>query len=224
MKEYVDVDERTVSELCVPIKFKERILGVINAESTKKGAFTEDDERLLITLAGQIATALEQIRKKRQAERKWLDSCSSNDLIYALAQITTHIEKAFSIDDIIRNLGEELSKIDLTCIMAVYDRSEPVYGQLHVPGPEIAGDDRTGSWVSTCSIHVFSRSIKTENILYPTALPNVEDEIQMLFARTRGRDISGTLRKIGIGPETEPVRLPLIFENLLGIYGSGERD
>ena len=110
VKEYLDVDDRTISELCVPIKFKERILGVINAESTKKDAFTEDDERLLITLAGQIATALEQIRKA-QAERKWLDQLAhSNDLIYALAQITTHIEKAFSIDDIIQNLGAELQQ------------------------------------------------------------------------------------------------------------------
>jgi GAF domain-containing protein len=77
-QEYLDVDDRTISELCVPIKFKERILGVINAESTKKGAFTEEDERLLTTLAGQIATALEQLRKT-QAERKWLDQLANYD-------------------------------------------------------------------------------------------------------------------------------------------------
>src|SRR4030095_10786927 len=105
VKEYLDVDDRTVSELCVPIKFKEQILGVINAESTKRDAFTSDDERLLITLAGQIATSMEQIRKA-QAERKWLDQLArSNDLIYALAQITTHIEKAFDTGDI--KIGRE---------------------------------------------------------------------------------------------------------------------
>ncbi len=122
IEEYVEIDDRTVSELCVPIKFKEQILGVINVESTKRDAFNEDDERLLITLAGQIATAMEQIRKA-QAERKWLDQLAhSNELIYALAQITTHIEKAFDADDIIQNLGIELGKIDLTCIMAIYDK------------------------------------------------------------------------------------------------------
>jgi putative methionine-R-sulfoxide reductase with GAF domain len=66
VKDYFDVDERTISELCVPIKFKDQILGVINAESTKRDAFTEEDERLLITLAGQIATAMEQIRRAQQ--------------------------------------------------------------------------------------------------------------------------------------------------------------
>ena len=55
--DYFDVDQRTVSELCVPIKFKDQILGVINAESTWRDAFSEDDERLLVILAGQIATA-----------------------------------------------------------------------------------------------------------------------------------------------------------------------
>ena len=226
MKEYLDVDDRTISELCVPIKFKERILGVINAESTKKNAFTEDDERLLITLAGQIATALEQIRKA-QAERKWLDQLAhSNELIYALAQITTHIEKAFSIDDIIRNLGAELSKIDLTCIMAVYDKER---GQFTVNytsmAPQFLEIVENGLGYPLIK-YTFSRDrLKLENILYPTALPTVEDEIQMLFARTRRQGISEILKQIGVDNGKEPLRLPLIFEeNLLGIlwiWGKG---
>jgi diguanylate cyclase (GGDEF)-like protein len=219
MKEYVDVDERTVSELCVPIKFRERILGVINAESTRTAAFTADDERLLITLAGQIATALEQIRRAA-AERKWLDQLAhSNDLIYALAQITTHIEKAFSIDDIIRNLGEELRKIDLTCIMAVYDRERGLFTVNYTSMDPKLLETVEQSLGYPLVRYTFARDrLKLDNILYPTALPSVEDEIQMLFARTRKRNISETLRKIGVGTETEPVRLPLIFEeNLLGI-------
>ena len=219
-KEYLDVDDRTISELCVPIKFKERILGVINAESTKKNAFTEDDERLLITLAGQIATALEQIRKA-QAERKWLDQLAhSNDLIYALAQITTHIEKAFSIDDIIRNLGAELSKIDLTCIMAVYDKEQGQFTINYTSMPahflEIVEKGLRYPLIK----YIFSRDrLKLENFLYPTALTNVEDEIQMLFAHTRRQGVSEILKQIGVDASTEPLRLPLTFEeNLLGIF------
>jgi diguanylate cyclase (GGDEF)-like protein len=226
VKEYFDVDDRTISELCVPIKFKERILGVINAESTKKDAFTEDDERLLITLAGQIATALEQIRKA-QAERKWLDQLAhSNELIYALAQITTHIEKAFSIDDIIRNLGAELSKIDLTCIMAVYDKER---GQFTVNytsmAPRFLDVVETGLGYPLIK-YTFSRDrLKLDNILYPTTLFNVEEEIQILFAHARRKNISEILKQIGVDSQTEPLRLPLVFEeNLLGIlwiWGKG---
>ncbi|HET6824159.1 MAG TPA: diguanylate cyclase, partial [Anaerolineales bacterium] len=67
--------------------------------------------------------------------------------------------------------------------------------------------------------------LKLENILYPTALSNIEDEIEMLFSDTRRQGISLILKEIGVEPGTEPLRLPLIFEeNLLGIlwiWGKG---
>ena len=219
VKEYFDIDNRTMSELCVPIKFKERILGVINAESTKKDAFTVDDERLLITLAGQIATALEQIRKA-QAERKWLDQLAhSNDLIYALAQITTHIEKAFSIDDIIRNLGAELSQIDLTCIMAVYDSERALftvkYTSLDSKSLEVV---ENGLGYPLLGYHFSSNKLSNGNLLYPTALSSPVDEVQLLFSRLSREAVLKLLEEIDIGPGIEPLRLPLTFEeNLLGV-------
>jgi diguanylate cyclase (GGDEF)-like protein len=67
--------------------------------------------------------------------------------------------------------------------------------------------------------YTFSRDrLKAENMLYPTALSNPEDEIEMLFAHAGKPGISKMLKKIDIEPGTEPLRLPLIFEeNLLGI-------
>ena len=224
--EYVEIDERTISELCVPIKFKEHILGAINAESTKRDAFTEEDERLLITLAGQIATAMEQIRKA-QAERKWLDQLAhSNDLIYALAQITTHIEKAFDSDDIIQNLGKELSKIDLTCIMAVYDKERDFFTVNYTSlEPKFLETVENGLGYPLIKYTFPSDALNPENILYPTVLANPAVEIEMLFANTRWEGILAILQTLGVGPETAPLRLPLVFEdNLLGImwiWGKG---
>ena len=81
---YVDIEQSTVSELCVPIKHKDRILGVINAESARAEAFSLEDEQLLGTLAGQLATAIEQLRATA-AEHRWLAQLShSNELISAL--------------------------------------------------------------------------------------------------------------------------------------------
>jgi len=224
--EYLDVDDSTNSELCVPIKFKERVLGVINAESTKLDAFTEDDERLLVTLAGQIAIAMEQLRKA-QAERKWLDQLAhSNDLIYALAQITTHIEKAFNIDDIIQNLGRELSKIDLTCILAVYDKERDLftinYTSMEPKFLEVVEDGLGYPLIK----YTFSRDqLNSKDLFHPAVLSNPEDEIQMLFASTRRQGVLEILHEIGVDPETEPLRLPLVSEeNLLGIlwiWGKG---
>jgi diguanylate cyclase (GGDEF)-like protein len=204
----------------VPIKFKERILGVINAESGKRDAFTEDDERLLVTLAGQIATAMEQIRRA-QAERKWLDQLAhSNELIYALAQITTHIEKAFSIDEIIQNLGRELRKIDLTCVMAVYDQESDLF-TVHYTSMEPRFLEIVENGLGFPLIkYAFSREkLNAQDIFHPAVLSKPEDEIQMLFTRTRRAGVVEILREIGVGSETEPLRLPLVFEEkLLGMF------
>jgi PAS domain S-box-containing protein len=59
---YFEVDGLTRSELCVPLKTSERVIGVINAESTQLNAFDDSDERLLTILAGQLASTIERLR------------------------------------------------------------------------------------------------------------------------------------------------------------------
>lgn len=230
---YLDMDDRTISELCVPIKIKERVLGVINAESTKRNAFTVDDERLLTTLAGQLATAIEQTRKT-QAERKWLDQLAhSNDLIYAIAQITTHIERALTIDDIIQTLGQELRNIGLTCIMALHNPERALFHINYTSlEPHLLEIIETGLGYPLIN-HTFSRdrlvqALGARDILQPAAIPNPADEIQILFTETERPGVLRILGEIGVTPEMEPLRLSLVFEeNLLGIlwvWGGGIRN
>ena len=60
--QYLDYGTGSRSELCVPMKIGERVIGVANAESKKLNHFTEKDERLLLTLAGQLASGIERLR------------------------------------------------------------------------------------------------------------------------------------------------------------------
>lgn len=57
---YVAINPDTLSEMCVPLRVNERVIGVIEAESDQPQAFTENDERLLSTIAGQLALAIEK--------------------------------------------------------------------------------------------------------------------------------------------------------------------
>jgi signal transduction histidine kinase/ActR/RegA family two-component response regulator len=57
--DYFQATSDTLSELCVPILLGDRVIGVLNAESNRLDFFTEDDERLLVTIAGQAAMAIE---------------------------------------------------------------------------------------------------------------------------------------------------------------------
>lgn len=66
---YLGLSPGMHSELCVPIKIGERVIGVINAESRHLDAFSAADERLMTTFAGQLATAIEKIRLFDQVQQ-----------------------------------------------------------------------------------------------------------------------------------------------------------
>ena len=230
VESYLNVDKRTISELCVPIKLRERVLGVINTESIKRNAFTVDDERLLVTLAGQLATAIEQLRKA-QNERKMLDKLThSNDLIYSIAQITTQIEKALTMDEIIQTLGNELRNIGLTCIMAIHDVNQSLftinYTSLEPSFLEIVETGLGYPLIQyTFSRDKLNRALGAKEILQPTTISNPEVEIEILFDNAENLGIVRILQEIGVTPETEPLRLPLVFEEnlwgILWIWGEG---
>ena len=59
---YLDAYSEARSELCVPMCIGERVIGVINMESDTLNAFSEDNERLLVTIASQLAIATERFR------------------------------------------------------------------------------------------------------------------------------------------------------------------
>lgn len=59
---YVSIKSDVRSELAVPMLIRGKVIGVINVDSTRKGAFTEDDERLLTAVAEQSAKVIETAR------------------------------------------------------------------------------------------------------------------------------------------------------------------
>ncbi|GAB4538130.1 MAG: hypothetical protein Kow0063_25650 [Anaerolineae bacterium] len=59
---YVQASADTRSELCVPLTVDSRVIGVLNVESPRVDAFTRDDQRLLSTLASNLAVFIERAR------------------------------------------------------------------------------------------------------------------------------------------------------------------
>ncbi|MDX1435745.1 MAG: GAF domain-containing protein, partial [Anaerolineales bacterium] len=100
---YLDIDPNTVSELCVPIKVGHRVIGVINAESRLRAAFTEDDERLLTTLAGQLGPAIQRTRLLESERVRWQEA---EVLRHATAGITSSLELSNVLDRILEFLDQ----------------------------------------------------------------------------------------------------------------------
>ena len=67
---YVMANPETKSELAVPLIYKDKVIGVLDLEHTRRGFFTEDHKRTLTTLAAQIAIALENARLYEQIARQ----------------------------------------------------------------------------------------------------------------------------------------------------------
>jgi phosphoserine phosphatase RsbU/P len=59
---YIKANPETRSELCVPLIYKDEVIGVLDLEHTRRGYFTEDHVRTVSTLAAQIAIAIENAR------------------------------------------------------------------------------------------------------------------------------------------------------------------
>ncbi|MEW6703058.1 MAG: PAS domain S-box protein [Bacteroidota bacterium] len=57
---YYPIHEDIRSELCVPLRAGDRIIGVLNVETTKLNAYTESDQRVLETISSQMALAIQQ--------------------------------------------------------------------------------------------------------------------------------------------------------------------
>jgi sigma-B regulation protein RsbU (phosphoserine phosphatase) len=85
---YISVNPETKSELAVPLIYKEKVIGVLDLEHTRRGYFTEDHKRTLTTLAAQIAIAIENARLyeeiARQEQRLERDLALARELQFRL--------------------------------------------------------------------------------------------------------------------------------------------
>src|SRR5581483_6728667 len=216
IEKYLNVDSRTRSELCVPLKAKEHILGVINAESREANAFSANDENLMDILAGQLATALEYLRS-REAERHWMATLAhSNELISALSHVTTQVERAFNPSDVIRIVEEEFQKMGLASLLSSYQTET---GQMLIQfGALISNrDGKTGS--SAFVYQVQAEKMETlfgiENILSPMVLPAPLKTMETILQGLPQNVVAEILSEKDVTADTEIIHLPLLFEDRL---------
>jgi phosphoserine phosphatase RsbU/P len=67
---YIESNPETRSELVVPLIYKDKVIGVLDLEHTKRGFFTDDHRRTMMTLAAQVAIAIENARLYEEIARQ----------------------------------------------------------------------------------------------------------------------------------------------------------
>jgi GAF domain-containing protein len=113
---YLNYDRSTLSELCVAMKIGDRVIGVINTESREADHFTEDDERLLVTLAGQLATGIERLRNGAAEQRRAKQLAVLNELTAQMSGVLDR-ERLFKVvaESLNRRMGyfsTDISRVD----------------------------------------------------------------------------------------------------------------
>ncbi len=63
---YIQGNPETRSELAVPLVYKDKVIGVLDLEHTRRGFFTDDHKRTVTTLAAQVAIAIENAQLYEQ--------------------------------------------------------------------------------------------------------------------------------------------------------------
>lgn len=91
----------TASELAVPLVIGDEVLGVLDVQSDRLNAFSDEDVNIQATLAAQVATALQNARSfsraQRQAEREAM-----------LNAISQKIQSATSVEAVLQIAAREL--------------------------------------------------------------------------------------------------------------------
>ncbi|MGA7358100.1 MAG: GAF domain-containing protein [Candidatus Sulfotelmatobacter sp.] len=67
---YIEGNPETRSELVVPLIYKDKVIGVLDLEHTRRGFFTDDHRRTMMTLAAQVAIAIENARLYEEIARQ----------------------------------------------------------------------------------------------------------------------------------------------------------
>jgi GAF domain-containing protein/HAMP domain-containing protein len=91
------------SEIAIPIKIREEVIGVLSIQSTARGSWSLDEIDVATAVANRVAIALENARllsesQKRAAKEK------------AISEITSKISSTANMEDILQTAAEELGK------------------------------------------------------------------------------------------------------------------
>ncbi len=93
------------SELCVPLKVSERLIGVLDVQSTQPHAFSKEDERLVTTVAGQLAVTIENARLHHETQRRLREMTALFNFAHHLS---THLHMEALLQTVVTSIREVL--------------------------------------------------------------------------------------------------------------------
>ncbi len=166
---YIEIATGVQSELCVPIRVHDRVIGVLNVESKKQDAFDDGDERFLTIIAGGLGSALERTRLFAAEQRRVRE-------LEIINQLSASLRKAQSLDEMLTVLLEQALDLIRSPHGSIwlYDHSFDVLVQRVARGAETTLDITTLKPWDGMIGRVFARGEKYLSYDLTTGSPPLE--------------------------------------------------
>jgi PAS domain S-box-containing protein len=137
------------SEIAIPLKIGDRVIGVIDVQSAEKNAFSSDDERLLSAFAERAALALVNAQLFAETQQQTLEMATLNDQLQVLNitleervrqrtyemqvlhELSQEISYTLDYEELFRRMLSHLHRIvnyDVAVCLLVLDK-HPIYYQ-----------------------------------------------------------------------------------------------
>lgn len=163
-----EIEKTDISWLGVPIKFKDRVLGLIALESAKPYAFDQKHLNLLETLSSNIGIAIENTRLYEAEQQRASE-------LTILNSIADSIVKTLDISSLIRIIGDkilEIFKCESTLIMLLDEKTN----LIHVP---YEYDGAEGGYIENVEPFPLGTGVSSKviNSGEPLLLSTLEEEI-----------------------------------------------
>ena len=101
---YLPVVDAVRSELAVPMIARGRLVGVIDLQSTRAGAYTQEDSALLQLVASRVASSILNARLFRQVERQ-------NRTLKTLAKLSQELSSILELDELLKRIATAMKAL-----------------------------------------------------------------------------------------------------------------
>lgn len=208
--EQIVIHPHTQSELTVPLVVETHVIGVIHIGSFRPEAFTAQAERLITTIAGQLATAISKIRlfEKAQEEltrRKRIEKAlqdTQHELERRIAERTQELTlvfranqalvSTFDLDEVLTKILREINHLLQITSCSVWLLS-PKTGELlcqqitgprseHIKGWRLAPGEGVAGWVVQNRQSVILGDARNDERHQPDAGHRIGLEIRSMIA------------------------------------------
>ncbi|MFT5450998.1 MAG: GAF domain-containing protein, partial [Enterobacterales bacterium] len=122
---YKDLSGNFLSECTIPLRYNNKVIGILNSEHRQAGFFTEEKENLLVTVVSLLSASVGKTISLERVEQTIEQLRNAEKLQKALYEISSLFHKAHNMEDFYAHLHKVVGTLMYAgnfCI-ALYDKS-----------------------------------------------------------------------------------------------------